>query len=103
MWGCGAGDYVIHVALRHDAAKVLEDLKHLVLAVERKVDPGITVPCHTSLHNAITGGKPMSVATLRIGERCVCRSRSAAMCLLHPSRVRRWWWCGCRLVGRRRC
>lgn len=89
---CGAGDYIIHVALRHDVAKVLEDLKHLVLAVERKVDPGITVPCHTSLRNAVAGGKPMSGATLRIGERCV-HHRPDAVILLLRSCWRRLWCC----------
>eukprot|EP00892_Ulva_mutabilis_P003276 jgi/Ulvmu1/131/UM001_0135.1 len=66
------GDYTIHVALRHDVPKVLEGLRQMVLAVERKVDPAITVPCHSSLQNAITGGKAISNATLRIGERMAC-------------------------------
>lgn len=66
----GAGDYVIQVALRHDAVNVLEELRQLVLAVERKVDSAITVPCHSKLQTAVTGGKAMSGSTLRLGERC---------------------------------
>lgn len=76
-----AGDYVIHVALRHDVPKVLEGLRQLALAVERKVDPAINVPCHSSLQKALTGGKAMPNTTLRIGERCACLPAS---CLLHP-------------------
>lgn len=72
---------MIHVALRHDVPKVLEGLRHLVLAVERKVDPAIAVPCHSSLSNAITGGKAISNATLRIGERCASEIASCTTCM----------------------
>lgn len=64
------------MALRHDAVKVLEELRHLVLAVERKVDSAITVPCHSKLQTAITGGKSMSGSTLRLGERCALPTAS---------------------------
>jgi hypothetical protein len=58
------------VALRHDDVAVLTGLMALPLAVERKVDPPIAVPCHSSLANALTKGKAMNSSTLRHGERC---------------------------------
>jgi Tripeptidyl peptidase II len=81
---CGAGEYAIHVALRHDDVATLKALFDLPIRVEKALDSDLSLPVFTSLSAALQKGSTQAKEfALRAGERCgalasACRLPSAS-------------------------